>query len=189
MKTKHLTIKTFEDWYLDTQRRYKGFLVIPQEDFYVLPIAMRFGIYQDFFYKMGMNVYIKPHGEKFNVYIDSVETAGHHILTENLILDTLNDARAEAIVMAGKFLEEQLGNESLSKPEIFERGDTILATFGYNTIKNEPFKFLYDFAYYSPTHCIVYRHGEQNMQDAHAFKLDQIRKATKDDLKKYSWGK
>ena len=34
----------------------------------------------------------------------------------------------------------------------------------------------------------VYQHGERNMQDSCAFKLEQVRVATEEDKKKYFWG-
>jgi len=177
----------FELWYLCTQRRYKGFLVIPQEDFYVLPIAMQFGVYRDFFLSMSIEVYIKPTTDgEHSIYIDN---RGKHILTEYLIFPTLNEARNEAIILAGIILEDKLAEKDEDKDSTFKRGEPVLVTYGFNKVLGLPFKFLYDFAYYSPTHCIVYNHGESNMQDAHAFTLDQIEKATKDDLKNYTWGK
>jgi len=69
-----------------------------------------------------------------------------------------------------------------------ERGTPIVATYGHNTVLDKPFEFLYEFGYYTEYGCVVYKKGECNMQDASAFKLNQIRVATKDDLKKYFWG-
>lgn len=69
-----------------------------------------------------------------------------------------------------------------------EEETPIIATYGYNDVLKKPFEFLYEFGYYTKIGCVVYNHGECNMQDAHLFKLDQIRVATPEDLNKYSWG-
>lgn len=68
-------------------------------------------------------------------------------------------------------------------------GDPVVCTWGYNDITKKPFKFLYDFGYYNQSgKCIVYTHGEHNMQDAHCFEKKEVRKATPEDLKNESWG-
>lgn len=66
--------------------------------------------------------------------------------------------------------------------------DAIVATYGFNSVLKKPFEFLYDFGYYTQYGCVVYNHGERNMQDAHAFELEKIRIATLEDLKEYTWG-
>jgi len=63
----------------------------------------------------------------------------------------------------------------------------VVATYGYNEVTKEPFKFLYEFGYYTNSGCVVYNQGECNMQDAHVFRLDEIRIATKTDLKTLYW--
>ena len=68
-----------------------------------------------------------------------------------------------------------------------ERGTPILATFGWNDVLEKPFRKLYEFGYYTEMGCVVYKQGECNMQDAAAFKLDQIRIATPEDLKEHFW--
>jgi hypothetical protein len=68
-----------------------------------------------------------------------------------------------------------------------ERGDVVVATWGYNDVLNEPFKFLYEFGYYTKYGCVVYNQGESNMQDSHAFKLNEIRLATDEDKRNQFW--
>jgi hypothetical protein len=70
----------------------------------------------------------------------------------------------------------------------FEQGETVVASWGYNDITKRPYEFLYDFGYYTANGCVVYNHGERNMQDSGAFKLYQIRRATSEDMRKYTWG-
>jgi len=72
--------------------------------------------------------------------------------------------------------------------DAIERGTPIVATYGHNTVLDKPFEFLYEFGYYTEHGCVVYKHGECNMQDASAFKLDQIRVATPEDMKNHYWG-
>ena len=67
-------------------------------------------------------------------------------------------------------------------------GTPVVATYGYNTVTKEPFKFLYEFGYYTDHGCVVYLKGEHNMQDSYAFKLDNIKVATDEDLKEVTWG-
>lgn len=69
-----------------------------------------------------------------------------------------------------------------------EAGTPIVAKYGHNDVLNKPFEFLYEFGYYTDYGCVVYNRGECNMQDSHAFKLEQIRIATPEDLKKHYWG-
>jgi hypothetical protein len=78
--------------------------------------------------------------------------------------------------------------ENTMTEQEFKKGDAVVATFGHNKVLNKPFEFLYEFGYYTNYGCVVYNQGESNMQDAHAFKLDQIRKATDNDLKTEVWG-
>ena len=70
----------------------------------------------------------------------------------------------------------------------FEQEEAVVCSWGYNSITKKPFEFLYDFGYYTDFGCVVYNHGECNMQDSSAFKLYQVRKATEEDLKKFFWG-
>lgn len=69
-----------------------------------------------------------------------------------------------------------------------KRGDVVLCTFGWNNVLNAPFQFLYEFGYYTKYGCVVYKQGERNMQDAKAFKLDEIQLATPEDIKKHWYG-
>ncbi len=69
-----------------------------------------------------------------------------------------------------------------------QKGTVVVAKYGFNKVLNEPFEFLYEFGYYTDYGCVVYKHGERNMQDASAFKLEQIRIATEEDKKNYFWG-
>ena len=75
-------------------------------------------------------------------------------------------------------------------PDEFERGDVVVARYGWNDTTKAPFEFLYEFGYYSATEgkCVVYKQGECNMQDSYAFKMDQIRIATPEDMKEQIWG-
>ena len=72
--------------------------------------------------------------------------------------------------------------------EDIKRGDVIVAKFGHNSVLNEPFEFLYDFGYYTEYGAVVYNEGECNMQDAHAFKLNEIRLATDADKRAFYYG-
>lgn len=72
--------------------------------------------------------------------------------------------------------------------EQIEKGTPVVAKYGYNSVLQKPFEFLYEFGYYTENGCVVYIEGERNMQDSYAFKLEQIREATSKDLKNYSWG-
>lgn len=68
-------------------------------------------------------------------------------------------------------------------------GTIVVAKYGYNSILKKPFEFLYEFGYYNTSGgCVVYNEGERNMQDSHAFKLDQIRVATEQDIKENFYG-
>lgn len=70
----------------------------------------------------------------------------------------------------------------------FNKGDIVIATYGFNNVLKKPFEFKYEFGYYTEYGAVVYKRGECNMQDASAFKLDQLRKASEEDLKNYFWG-
>ena len=72
----------------------------------------------------------------------------------------------------------------------FNEGDVVVATYGYNDVLKKPFEFLYEFGYYNTSGgCVVYIHGERNMQDSYAFELTNIRLATKEEKKKFFWGR
>lgn len=72
----------------------------------------------------------------------------------------------------------------------FYEGDTVICTWGYNSVTEKPFSFLYDFGYYNKRgKCIVYTHGEHSMQDAHCFEKNEVRLATSEDLNNEFWGK
>ena len=68
------------------------------------------------------------------------------------------------------------------------RGDIVVAEWGYNSVTKKPFKFLYEFGYYTDYGCVVYQQGCRNMQDAAAFKVEQVRPATEEDIKRTFWG-
>ena len=70
----------------------------------------------------------------------------------------------------------------------YNGGDVVIATYGFNSVLKEPFEFKYEFGYYTKYGVVVYNQGECSMQDASAFKLDQLRKASDEDLKNYFWG-
>lgn len=69
-----------------------------------------------------------------------------------------------------------------------ERKTPVVGRWGCNPITNKPYEFLYEFGYYTSYGCVVYKKGECNMQDAVVLKIEQIRVATPEDLKKYIWG-
>jgi hypothetical protein len=70
----------------------------------------------------------------------------------------------------------------------YEQGETVVASWGLNDRTKRPYEYLYDFGYYTKNGCVVYNHGECNMQDSGAFKLYQIRRATSEDMKNLTWG-
>jgi len=69
-----------------------------------------------------------------------------------------------------------------------ESGTIMLATYGYNNVLDEPFERLYEFGYYTSYGCVVYKKGERNMQDASAFKMNQIKIATPEEIENNPWG-
>jgi hypothetical protein len=71
----------------------------------------------------------------------------------------------------------------------YQEGDVVVCTYGYNSVLKKPFSFLYEFGYYTKYGCVVYNKGERNMQDSHAFKLDQVQLATFEDENTLTWGK
>lgn len=98
------------------------------------------------------------------------------------------DAADEIIEFAENFKKKYAEpNTDISIDEI-PQGTPVVAKWGHNKVTGKPFEFLYEFGYYTKHGCVVYNKGECNMQDSHAFKLDQIRIATGIDLTNYSWG-
>jgi len=74
-------------------------------------------------------------------------------------------------------------------PKAYKLGDPVVCTWGYNIATNKPYSFLYEFGYISRTgNHVVYNKGERNMQDSHSFTPQQVRMATKQDLKIKFWG-
>lgn len=70
-----------------------------------------------------------------------------------------------------------------------KEGNPVLVTYGWNDVLKKPYQFLYEFGYYNDQGgCIVYSKGNRNMQDSHAFELNQVRGATEEDLTNYYWG-
>lgn len=69
-----------------------------------------------------------------------------------------------------------------------KQGTPVVATYDLNEVTKKPYKFLYEFGYYTKTGCVVYIRGERNMQDSYAFDLKQVKVATKRDLRKVPWG-
>lgn len=65
----------------------------------------------------------------------------------------------------------------------------VVAEFGFNSVTNKPFTFLYDFGHVNDDNVIVYTHGNRNTQDSRLFKLNQIRLASDIDLLTIFWGK
>jgi len=68
-----------------------------------------------------------------------------------------------------------------------ELGDIVVAEWGYNSVTEQPFRFLFEFGYNTETYCIVYKKGCSNMQDSMAFKKEEIRLATEEDKNNISW--
>ena len=68
-----------------------------------------------------------------------------------------------------------------------ERGQVIIAKFGWNDITKRPFEFKYEFGYYVDYGAVVYKEGESNFQDSALFKLGEIRLATEEDKENYYW--
>lgn len=68
-------------------------------------------------------------------------------------------------------------------------GTIVLVKYGYNSVLKRPFQFLYEFDYYNTSGgCVVYNQGERNMQDSHAFKLEQVRVATPNEIAENFYG-
>lgn len=71
-----------------------------------------------------------------------------------------------------------------------EQGTPVVATYGHNAAKSyKPFEYLYEFGYETDYGYVVYIKGERNMQNSYAFKKEQIREATEEDLKNHVWGR
>ena len=100
----------FEMWYSvyikRNKYRYKLIDSTYVDFFYYLPISMQYGVYVDFFLEnTSYYVYIKevPLGKRFSIYIDDL---GHHLLTEYIKFDDLDEARDEAIKQANELYNE-----------------------------------------------------------------------------------
>ena len=93
--------------------------------------------------------------------------------------------KGELLMKLFKVLHED-GEELSTLP--IEKETPIVATFGWNDALKKPFELLYEFGYYTQYGCVVYKKGECNMQDSAAFKIEQIRVATPEDLKERVWG-
>ena len=81
-----------------------------------------------------------------------------------------------------------MNGENQSMENNLKRKDIVLCTFGFNKILNKPFEFLYEFGYYTENGCVVYNKGETNIQDAHFFKIEQVKLATPEDIKNKYYG-
>lgn len=101
--------------------------------------------------------------------------------------DLLTVLRSAAPHVEACYATKKLPARTPRKSELKE-GDPVVATYGYNDVLKKPFEFLYEFGYYTKYGCVVYRRGERNMQDSYAFKMKQIRVATKEDLDNKYWG-
>ena len=98
------------------------------------------------------------------------------------------DAADEIIEFAENFKKKYAEHKSSISIDEIPRGTPVVAKYGLNKVLNKPFEHLYEFGYYTKHGCVVYNKGECNMQDAHAFELDQIRIATREDLNELFWG-
>ena len=72
--------------------------------------------------------------------------------------------------------------------KVLRRGTVVLATFGHNTVLNKPFRFLYEFGYYTKDACVAFPKGESSMQDAKLFELSEITIPTEEELDDAIWG-
>lgn len=65
---------------------------------------------------------------------------------------------------------------------MYNRGDVVLCTWGYNEVLRRPYEFLFEFGYVGQTgDLIVFKRGESGMQDAMAFPPSQVKLATPND--------
>jgi hypothetical protein len=69
-----------------------------------------------------------------------------------------------------------------------KQGTIVVCTYGFNKVLKKPFEFLYEYGYKTRDGCVVYIKGEKNMQDSHAFKLNQVRIATEKDFQNLFYG-
>jgi len=101
---------------------------------------------------------------------------------------TASGVAADFVIEGLEKLEamEQEGNDH--DLENIERKTVVLASFGHNDVLDEPFMRLYEFGYYTISGCVVYKQGECNMQDASAFKMNQIKIATPEEIEGNLWG-
>ena len=149
--------------------------------------------------KMGYESYNKDGSKK--LYLTGI----HIIETEELCLKYLmkfKNRRNKTILLCdaegcvpkpngnpGVYLADSIiPINELGSDVYYDRGETVVCKWGFNNVTKRPFEFLYDFGYYTTYGCVVYKHGECNMQDASAFRMYQIRKATEKDKKDIFWG-
>jgi len=102
--------------------------------------------------------------------------------------DLLAVLRSAPIVAEQAYASNKLPVRKPRKTELTE-GTVVVAKYGHNDVLDKPFEFLYEFGYYTKYGCVVYQKGERNMQDSCAFKMNQIRVATQDDMNEFAWGK
>jgi len=91
----------FEEWYRINNYPNKFHAIL---HFDALQLSMQWGVYQDFFDSVKMQIYIKPTAdERWSVYIDFF---GHCILTDYIYCDTRQEARKAAIEKANEIYNE-----------------------------------------------------------------------------------
>lgn len=65
---------------------------------------------------------------------------------------------------------------------MYNRGDVVLCTWGYNTFLRRPFEFLFEFGEYTKEgKCLVFKRGEHTRQESMTFEPDQVRLASSND--------
>ncbi len=109
MKLTGKALNDFEKWY---RKEYckphwilRIFTWLSLRAFYVDTLSEQFGVLEDWFDSVGMQLYIKPISSKeWSVYIDDF---GHHILTSYLVKSTRSEARTAAIEKANDIYNNQ----------------------------------------------------------------------------------
>lgn len=102
----------------------------------------------------------------------------------------INPSIVRTILENGSSIMDQFEDnvESQKKINQIKKGTPVIAKYGHNPVLNKPFEHLYEFGYYTKNGCVVYKKGERNMQDALAFDITKIRKATDEEIKEIGWG-
>ena len=97
----------FEKWYFKKHCggnvKYKDLMPHYKTEiygwFYTLYLSFKYGVYVDFFLENEMYLWIKQKEHLYSIYID---WHGQHLLVEYIDLETLSEARIEAIKKANE---------------------------------------------------------------------------------------